>query len=178
MHTGADHLQTGAAVRPTTLVVGLGNPLLGDDGVGWHVARLVGSELAGDSPPVEVDCLAVGGLSLMERLAGYKNAIIVDALFTGQQPPGSLCCLSLDDLPGHAAGHVHSAHDTSLPVALRAGAALGVALPRRVLIVGIEAHTVYDFDERLSPAVAACVPLAVAAVIQLVYQLEREKGIL
>ena len=57
-----------------TIVVGLGNPILGDDGVGWRVAQAV-QALA---PEADVECQALGGLSLMERLVGYQRAIIVD----------------------------------------------------------------------------------------------------
>jgi hydrogenase maturation protease len=144
--------------------------------VGWHVAQTVERELAGTGASVEVDYLAVGGLTLMERLAGCRSAVLIDAITTGQQPPGSLYCLSLDDLPVLSAGHLHSAHDASLAVALRAGAALGVPLPQRLVIVGIEASRVYDFDESLSEPVAACVPLAARAVLDLLLQLDQEEG--
>jgi hydrogenase maturation protease len=172
---GESHAERGEGKVEPLLVIGLGNPLLGDDGVGWHVAEQVAHELDESDKPVEVDCLAVGGLGLMERLAGYHSAIIVDAIVTGQQPSGSLSCFSLDDLLDDTAGHLHSTHDTSLHVALRAGAALGIPLPCCLTVVGIEACRVYDFDERLSPAVAACVPLAVKTVLDLLNQFDQEK---
>ena len=53
------------------LVIGLGNPILGDDGVGWVVAREVEIRLGASEYNIEVDCLALGGLSLMERLIGF-----------------------------------------------------------------------------------------------------------
>lgn len=159
-----------------TLVIGLGNPLLGDDGVGWHVAQQVERELTGAGAPVAVDCLAVGGLTLMERLAGCRRAIIADAVVTGQAPPGTLYRLTLDDLPAAFAGHLHSAHDASLAVALKAGAALGIPLPEQVYIVGVEAGSVHDFSEALSPPVAACVLQAARAVLELLQQFELEDG--
>lgn len=148
-----------------TLVVGLGNPLLGDDGVGWRVAEQVRQQAAQAGLPVEVDCLAVGGLSLMERMVGYRQAVVIDAITTGQQPLGSVRCLSLDDLPDRTAGHLGSAHDASLPTALQTGRALGAALPEQVLIVAVEAQQVYDFSDELTPPVAAAVPHAVQAVL-------------
>ena len=45
-----------------TLVVGLGNPILGDDGVGWKVAEEVKKQLSSDSL-VDVNCLSLGGIS-------------------------------------------------------------------------------------------------------------------
>ena len=52
-----------------TLMIGLGNPILGDDGVGWRVAEEV-TRKTNRPADIEVDCVALGGLSLMERLTG------------------------------------------------------------------------------------------------------------
>jgi hydrogenase maturation protease len=150
--------------RPT-LVLGLGNPLLGDDGVGWRVVEAVLRE-----PPaaaVEFDWHAGGGLALMERLIGYERAVIVDALLTADGPAGSVRCCRLEDLPPLDAGHLVSAHETSLQVALEAGRRLGAALPKRIDVVGVAAQPVLEFCEQLSPAVAAAVPGAAARVRQL-----------
>lgn len=148
---------------PRTLVVGLGNPILGDDGVGWRVAETVSASLPEDNGHgrhIEVDCFALGGLSLMERLVGYERAIIADAIQTSDGEPGHIYCLSLDDLPDLSAGHTTAAHDTSLQTAIRLGREMGAVLPREITLVGIEARRVYDFSEELSPAVAAAVPKA------------------
>ncbi len=85
------------------LVVGLGNPLLGDDGFGWRAAEQVEQQTKG---LVEIDYLAVGGLTLMERLIGYEHVILIDVISTGQSPVGSVRCLMLEDLPDPAAGHL------------------------------------------------------------------------
>ncbi|HVM70186.1 MAG TPA: hypothetical protein VMT91_00390, partial [Anaerolineales bacterium] len=62
------------------------------------------------------------------------------------------------------------AHDTSLRNALAIGRSMDIRLPadQDVLIVAIEAEAVYDFSQELSPAVAAAVPLAVQAVLNLI----------
>ena len=167
-----------------TLVVGLGNPILGDDGVGWRVAEEVKrrlqiadfrsqiepaesqSVIRNPKSEIEVDCLALGGLSLMERLVGYDRAIIVDAVATGQ-PPGTVSRFRLDELPDFSTAHTSAAHDTSLQTALRVGRTLGAHLPGEVLIVGVEAQSVYDFSEILSPPVAEAVPVAARLVLEL-----------
>jgi hydrogenase maturation protease len=166
-----------------TLVVGLGNPILGDDGVGWRVAETVGEQLgaarAGSGndanpspptwcrPPVEVDCLAVGGLALMERLAGYDRVILADALVTGRHPLGTVLCVPLEELPNRALGHLGSAHDTTLHNALRVGRSIGAQLPEDITVVGVESRYVYDFSEDLTPMVAAAVRKAVQVVMAL-----------
>lgn len=161
---------------PRTLIVGLGNPILGDDGVGWKVAEAVKreleiGELQTQSPilpsSIDVDCFALGGLSLMERLVGYDRAIVIDAVQT-QKPPGTVACFRLEDFPDHAGANLTAAHDTSLPKALALGRQLGAHLPREVWVVGIEAEQLYDFSETLTPAVEAAVPRAVQQTLALV----------
>jgi hydrogenase maturation protease len=146
-----------------TLVVGLGNPILGDDGIGWRVADSVRVAV----PDVEVDSLALGGLSLMERLIGYERVIIIDSIQTRGGRIGQVYQFALDELPDLSAGHTTAAHDTSLQTALRMGRAMGVTLPERVHVVCVEAERVYDFSEELTPEVAAAIPEATQAVLDL-----------
>ena len=145
------------------LVLGLGNPLLSDDGVGWRVAEKVREQIT--NPDIEIDVHAGGGLSLMERMIGYDQAIIIDALNTGHQPQGTVSSFRLEDLPNFAQSHLASAHETTLQTALQVGHTMGAALPKDIQIVAIEAQNVYDFSEELSPTVASAVPQAVALVI-------------
>ncbi len=107
-----------------TLVVGLGNPILGDDGVGWRVAEAVDAALSagnGNRPDVEVACFSLGGLSLMEQLVGYKRVIIIDSIQTNDGKSGQVYRIALDDLPDFSTGHTTAAHDTSLQTAMRLG---------------------------------------------------------
>ncbi len=163
-----------------TLGIGLGNPLLGDDSAGWRVAEQVQQRLgmSGESinlpgkdgkedQRVEVDCLALGGLSLMERMVDFDRAILIDAMTSGNQPAGSVYTLSLEDLPNYSDGHITAIHDTSLQTALLMGQAMGVHLPSRIDIVGVESMRVYDFTEELTQEVALAIPRAVQMVLDL-----------
>ena len=100
--------------KPRTLVVGLRNPILGDDGVGWRVADEVARQLTHSQ--VEVDTLALGGLSLMERLVGYDEVIIVDAIQTDGGQIGTVSRFNLQEMPDLSAGHTTAVHDTSLQI--------------------------------------------------------------
>lgn len=162
-----------------TIVVGLGNPILGDDGVGWKVAEEVRRQLTSPSLPVllplregdcvEVERLSLGGISLMEHLIGYERAILIDA-FNLDEPLGSILILMLDELPDYSAFHVTSAHDTSLQQALELGRSMGAQLPRVVTVIGIATKHIYDFGEELSPPVAEAVPQAAQIVLNLLKQ--------
>ena len=151
-----------------TLIIGLGNPILGDDGVGWQVAEEVRAKTA-EIEGVEVDCLALGGLSLMERMLGYRRVILVDAIETGDNPEGTVSVFRLDELRRPGIGHSAAAHDASLATALQAAEAIGGKVPERVDIVGIEAHSCHDFSEVLSPRIAAATATAVQKVLELIW---------
>ena len=172
----------GAQATAPILVVGLGNPILGDDGVGWRVAEAVLTRLASGAPAlppaaVEVDCLSLGGLSLMERLIGYRQVILIDSITTHRHPPGALLCFPLESLPDLSGGHtMSSAHDSSLQTALEMGRRLGAALPERVEVVAIEAEFVYDFSEELSPPIQAAAAAAEQAVIDIISQMIEERN--
>ncbi len=161
-----------------TLIIGLGNPILGDDGVGWKVAQEVERQLAltpGPSPKlgegeVRVECFSLAGISLMEHLIGYQRVILVDSLNTGQYAQSEVVTFSLDSLEDLLHGHSASAHDLSLKGALKLGRSMGADLPRDedIQVVAIEAAHVYDFTEELTPEVAAAVPKAVDMVMNLI----------
>lgn len=148
------------------LVIGLGNPILGDDGVGWRVAEIVQALLA-ERPGVEVECLSVGGLSLMERMLGYGRVVLVDAMETGMVAEGHVSTFDLGELRQADAGHSGSAHDASLPTALQTARAMGALVPSRVDIVAIETRQCHDFTEQLSPPAEAAVQAAAQQVMNL-----------
>lgn len=141
-----------------TIIIGLGNPILGDDGVGWKVAEEVQNRM-GAREDVEVEFFSLGGISLMERMVGYDRAILVDA-FKSEDDSGSVLVMNLDDMPNYSALHTTNIHDVSLQNALEMGRKLGAHLPSRVMIVGITAEHIFDFNESLTPAVQASVPIA------------------
>ncbi|HUH98443.1 MAG TPA: hydrogenase maturation protease [Anaerolineales bacterium] len=149
-----------------TLVVGLGNPILGDDGVGWRVAKELSSIIDPDSS-VEIDCASLGGLSLMERMLGYQRVIIIDSMETDQGPEGCVRVFPLAALENPHAGHSASVHDASLMTALQAAQSVGADVPARVDVVAIEAKNVYEFSEQLSPEIEKAVPLAAKEVLKL-----------
>lgn len=158
-----------------TLIIGLGNPILGDDGVGWKVAqeverRLPPSPLTAGEGHIRIECLSLAGISLMEHIIGYQRVILIDSLNTGKYSQGEVVTFSLDSLEDLLHGHSASAHDLSLKGALKLGRSMGADLPRDedIQVVAIEAAHVYDFTEELTPEVAAAVPKAVEMVIKLI----------
>lgn len=151
-----------------TLVIGLGNPILTDDGVGVKVAYQIEKEL-GDEMRENVDVTEVsaGGLRLMEAMVGYDRVILIDAILhkNGNQP-GKISRMTLDDLRRISpTQHSASAHDTTLVTALDAGRELGLSLPDDIIIFAIDVENVMDFSEEPTPDVASAIPKVKDAVL-------------
>ncbi len=146
-----------------TLVVGLGNPILTDDGIGIYVVRDVAARC--QRRDVTFTEASVGGLRLLDRLAGHERVIIVDAIQTRDGRPGDIYRLHPDDF--YASLHSGSTHDLSLNDALALGRGMGMVLPvdEDILFVAVEVEDVLNFGERCTPAVEAAVPRAVGAVL-------------
>jgi hydrogenase maturation protease len=155
-----------------TLILGLGNPIVTDDGVGLRVVEQLKPLLA-DRTDVEISEDYWGGLRLMERMIGFDRAIVVDAIQTGAAP-GTIHLLAPDGIPTQRSA---SAHDVNLSTALRFGRQAGAHLPEnsRIRLVGIEAQDIVAFGERCTPAVQAAIPQAVEAVLTILEALVREE---
>ena len=153
-----------------TIVIGLGNPILGDDGVGWRVVEEIQKDLSA-SPMIDFGYLSVGGIGLMEQLIGYDRAILIDAFVAEAEDVGSILIRRLNDLPNYSAFHITSAHDTSLQNAIEMGKTMGAHLPEDVTVIGVAIRQISDFGEELSPPVAAAVPEAAHIASKLLKQI-------
>ncbi len=153
-----------------TLVLGLGNPILTDDGVGVKVAEAIRAALPPNAP-IDISEASVGGLGLMERLVAYDRVILIDAMHNQHNPaansvPGAIHRLTLDDLRNISpTQHSASAHDTSLVTALDMGRRMGLSLPEEIIIYAIEVENIIDFGDEPTPAVAGAIPQVTAAVL-------------
>jgi hydrogenase maturation protease len=137
------------------LVLGLGNTLLGDDGVGVHVVRQLATD-ASAPPGLRFVDGGTLGFRLLETIAAYDTVLVVDAANFGE-PAGTIRLLDFDALNGHIArGGRVSAHEAGL-IDLIILAKLDGCLPARLAVLGIQPDAV-DWDEGLSPAVAAALP--------------------
>ena len=148
--------------KPKTLVLGLGNPILSDDGVGPAVAR----ELEGRLDPQEVTVAeaSLGGLNLLDLLVGYERVIIIDAIKTASGRPGQI--YRFDPAAFTTTRYAASPHDVNLVTALELGKKLGLAMPQKIDIFAIEVADTENFSEECTPAVAAAIPACAAMVLR------------
>jgi len=155
--------QPGAAPADTRpiLVLGLGNLLLRDEGVGVHVVRALD---AGPPLPPDVEVLdgATAGFGLIDILSGRRKVIVIDAI-EATCAPGSVVRLTIDDLVPTSSTPL-SLHEVGFLEALTATARLGVA-PQDIVIFGVR-PAVVDYGLELSPTVAALLPRIVQLVLR------------
>jgi hydrogenase maturation protease len=136
-----------------TLILSLGNELLGDDAVGLLAGRRV-AERAGPRAAHAEACLAT--IDLLPLVAGRDRLVVVDAYVSLTDPPGTRLRTRPEACPpGFSYRSFHA-----LPFAemLALGTALGYDLPAEVVIHGLCVSEPLTLGEGLSPAVAAAWP--------------------
>jgi hydrogenase maturation protease len=140
------------------LVLGVGNILLRDEGVGVRVVQAM--EGMGLPPGVELFDGATAGFDLVDALADREKVIVIDAA-DGDFDPGTVLRLTPDDLAPQKNQRA-SLHEVGLMETLTAARRLGVA-PREVVIIGVKPkHAEWGLE--LSPEIADLIP----AIIELV----------
>jgi hydrogenase maturation protease len=154
-------------VRRDVLVLGIGNLLLGDEGVGVHAVRQLEREPL--PPGVQVLDGGTGGLHLLSCLTDHPALVVVDATLDGK-PVGSVSRL----YPRYAADYPRTlvAHDIGFKDLLDAAQAL-LACPR-VALVTVSIGSADAISLELTPPVAAALPRAIAAVREALDEFSRD----
>jgi hydrogenase maturation protease len=138
-----------------TLLLCLGNDILGDDGVGLCAAERLKAGLEG----ADVIATAEAGFRVMEFLEGYDNALLLDSVSTGRHPPGSILEFGRGDFERISAP---SPHYAGMPEAFAMAERLGLKFPSNFRVLAMEIVPPPDFKEGLSPAVEAALPAFVS----------------
>ena len=145
-----------------TLVLGIGNEILGDDGVGIRIARAVARGVSAKGAKVEETGAA--GLSLLEQIKGYERLIIADAILTNNTEVGKIHRLSLKDLA--KTNNLITPHDAALMTTLEIGNSLFPGeMPREVVIYGVQTANVEHFSGKMTASVKAAVPEVVRLIL-------------
>lgn len=145
-----------------TLILGVGNSVLCDDGVGIRVAVEVGRLLS--DPAITVAEAYDGGLSLIEAFLGYDHVVLIDAIQTRNGTPGDVYELRPEDFV--SARHLSSPHQVTFATALELGRSLGLDMPSRIDIVAVEVEDVTSFAETCTPRVEEAIPVAVERALR------------
>lgn len=136
------------------LVLGLGNTLLTDDGIGIYVAREL--EKIIDAPNVTIEEASVAGFNIIDLVQGYDVLILIDAVQAEGVEPGEICQLETDSLMSTA--RLNCVHQINLATALQLGLQLGCPMPEIVEIYAIGTTDTQTFGEKCTPAVEQAIP--------------------
>lgn len=147
-----------AVVR--VLVLGVGNPILSDDGVGIHVAREMGKLKI---PGVHIEELAASGLELLDVVLDHDKVVIIDAIQTTGGVPGEIHILAEKDFERSV--HGSSPHGINIATALALGRkVVPERMPKEVVFIAVEAEDLINVKEQLTPKVQAAIPRVIKMV--------------
>ena len=148
--------------QPRILVMGVGNPLMGDEGVGPRAVELLLTHYRFPDN-VEVTDAGTMGFSILNLFQGVDHVIVVDAVDGTGQEPGTVLKLDPDSMSPNQI--LHSLHDTRLTDVLDAARLMG--LEPDVACIGVQVAQIVHWKVELSPVVEAALEPAVSAVVDL-----------
>lgn len=144
------------------MILGLGNPILSDDGVGCRVAAALKEKIK--MLDVNIVEAAIAGLDLIELFTGYDRAIVIDAIQTEKGTPGKIYRFGPDSLP--STRHAGNPHDVNIATALELGKKLNIKVPQEIIFYAIEAEDLTSFSEDCTPSVKKAIPECAAMVLR------------
>ena len=145
-----------------TLVLGIGNDILGDDGVGIYIVRETARQIS--TQDVTFEETGAAGLSLLERIRGYDRLIIADAILTEDTKAGKIHRLTLQDLV--KTNDSITPHEAALRTTLEIGDILFPGeMPKDVIVFAVQTHNVEIISSEMTPAVRAAVPKVVRMIM-------------
>jgi hydrogenase maturation protease len=150
-----------------TLVLGLGNDILCDDGVGIYIANGIQERLQTLVIPnqeIEVKTAMLAGFNLLDLLAGYDRVILIDAIKTNRGKVGEIYRLTPDSFK--TTPRLFSFHDIDFPTALELAKRLKIPMPNEIKIFAIQVQDTETLSETCTPEVAAAIPKVIDLVLQ------------
>ncbi len=156
-----------------TLILGVGNPILCNDGVGLYVAQQVKQQV--NNPDVTIEEAFTGGMNLLDLIVGYDKVIIIDAVIDKKGKNGIVKRYHPTEL---STVHSCNPHDVSFIEALTVAKKLGEEhLPQDIVVIGISLpERSCEFGEHLSESIAAAVPQAVKMVLAEIITRKKNEG--
>ncbi len=143
-----------------TLVLGIGNPILTDDGVGIKIAQ----KLKEGNPELEVEETSEAGIALLELVAGYDKLIIIDSIKTEQGKPGELYKFELEDLK--SSSYFSSSHGIDIPTAIELGRKIGYMMPKCIRLYAVEIKDNSTFGEGCTAEIEERIPSIAKQIIE------------
>lgn len=149
-------------MKKATVVLGLGNPLMADEGIGVCLVERL-AESAGDYLDVDFVDAGTGGVSVLYKIEGRRKAIFIDCAYMGEKP-GAIRRFTPDEVRSAKVLAHQSLHEADLLRIIDLARELGQA-PNEIVIFGIQPERI-EFSMGLSPALASRIPEYLAVIRQ------------
>jgi len=147
-----------------TLIIGLGNTITGDDGVGIYVARELKSKLNDNN--IDIKETHYSGLKLMDLVYDYQKVVIIDALKDGNKRAGEVCLFEPGDNNFNSTSHnLHNMNFVKNYTLLKK---TYPRMPEDFKIVGINIKAADGFKEGLTPEIKRKLPDITRRVIKFI----------
>jgi len=130
-----------------TLILGLGNNILKDDGIGPRLVCDLAQMI--NNPNVQFNTASCGGLEIMEYIKDYEKVIFIDSIRNRNGRPGDIYHFIPSDF--RETSHLSSLHDVSFLTAIELGNSLNMNLPADLHIVAVEIIEDMEFSEEFTP---------------------------
>jgi hydrogenase maturation protease len=169
-------MTSGAAARRSTLLLGMGNPILGDDAVGIRVAQQLSRRLGPVSGlSVREEC-CTGGLELLEVVEGFDSLIVLDSIKTEGGRPGDW--YRFDGGALRETMHLDNVHDANFATAMELGRQMGAHVPldADIHVLAVEISDNLTFSDRLTPELQDAMPELVEEMLEEVVGLLEAPG--
>ena len=139
-----------AGKKMNTLVLGIGNEILTDDGIGPKLCDFLKEKYKSRS--IQFEKLNVGGLEVLEFIQGYDTVVFIDAIKTVNGQIGGVYLYTPNDFKETL--HLSNLHDTNFITALELGKSLGFNIPKNMHIIAIEIKEDMIFSEYFTEELA------------------------
>lgn len=146
-----------------THILGLGNTILTDDGVGIYVVRRLKERLQ-NMEDIDFCEASVGGFNFIDLLAGYQRAVVIDAIHTNNGKPGEF--YELDTKALKPSARLSSLHQIDFATACDLADKMGIDFPREIAIFVMEVQDEFSFGEHPTEEVEAAIPEMTQAIIE------------
>lgn len=154
-----------------TLILGIGNPILGDDGVGCRVAQELARRINDEN--IDVTEASASGLSLFENIAGYDKVVIIDAVETEAGDVGGIYKLGLEDLV-NTVEQDGWPHGMNFATVIEFGRRFAAdQMPKEMVVFAVGTRQATEFTEQMTARVTESVPKLVDLVLDEVGWLRR-----
>jgi len=161
-------------VNKRNAVIAMGNPLLCDDSAALVALRLLREQT--QSTKTDFVENYSSGMDLLPELIDRENVMVIDAVRTMQQEPGTCVEFDLADLQHTQQPRLVDTHGMNLATVVETGIRFGYTMPHKLTILGIEGRDFTSFQEYPHENVMNLLPHIVDRVEQTLLQWERKNG--